>query len=108
QGGARPIHLLVCGGGRVASYKRLASALGLADTVHFLGFHPDIRECYASSDFFVLPTYYDPCSLVVLEALAWGRPAFLTRSNGAGELITDGRQGYVLSSPDAKGEMIAA
>jgi UDP-glucose:(heptosyl)LPS alpha-1,3-glucosyltransferase len=106
--GARAIHLLVSGGGRVASYRRLARSLGLADTVHFLGFHPDIRECYASSDFFVLPTYYDPCSLVVLEALACGLPVITTLSNGAGELITDGRQGYVLSSPDAQGELLAA
>jgi UDP-glucose:(heptosyl)LPS alpha-1,3-glucosyltransferase len=108
RGGARPIHLLVCGGGRVASYRRLAGSLGLADTVHFLGFHPDIRECYASSDFFVLPTYYDPCSLVVLEALACGLPVITTVNNGASELITDGRQGYVLSAPDAQGELMAA
>jgi UDP-glucose:(heptosyl)LPS alpha-1,3-glucosyltransferase len=108
RAGSRPIHLLVCGGGHVGPYRRLARALRIADTVHFLGFHPDIRECYASSDFFVLPTYYDPCSLVVLEALASGLPVITTVQNGAGELITDGRQGYVLTAPDAHGELIAA
>ena len=41
-------------------YRRLASRLGLNDTVHFLGFYPDVEECYWSSDFFVQPTYYDP------------------------------------------------
>lgn len=60
---ARPIHLLVCGGGHAASYRRLAETLGISESVHFLGFHSDIRECYAASDFFVLPTYYDPCRL---------------------------------------------
>ncbi len=104
----RPIHLLVCGGGQVARYRRLARALGVGEAVHFLGFYPDIRECYAASDFFVLPTYYDPCSLVVLEALACGLPVITTVQNGASELIADGRQGYVLSSPDARGELIAA
>ena len=74
-------------------YRRLARSLGIAQTVHFLGFHSDIRECYAASDFFVLPTYYDPCSLVVLEALACGLPVITTLQNGAGELITDGRAG---------------
>lgn len=108
RSGAQPIHLLVCGGGRVASFGRLVRSLGIGDTVHFLGFHPDIRECYASSDVFVLPSYYDPCSLVVLEALACGLPVITTVSNGASELITDGRQGYVLSSPDAQGELLAA
>jgi UDP-glucose:(heptosyl)LPS alpha-1,3-glucosyltransferase len=106
--GARPIHALVCGGGRTGPYRRMAEKLGVADFVHFLGFHDDVRECYWSSDFFVLPTYYDPCSLVVLEALACGLPVITTTCNGAGELMTDGRQGFVLTSPDAQGELVAA
>ena len=76
--------------------------------MHFLGFYPDVRECYWSSDFFVQPTYYDPCSLVVLEALACGLPVITTKQNGAGELMTEGREGYVLTSPDAEGELGAA
>ena len=59
---------------------------GSSETVHFLGYHDDIRECFASSDFFVMPTYYDPCSLVVLEALACGLPVITTVQNGASEL----------------------
>jgi UDP-glucose:(heptosyl)LPS alpha-1,3-glucosyltransferase len=105
---ARPIHIIVCGGGTVGVYRRMAKTLGIGETVHLLGFHSDIRECYASSDFFVLPTYYDPCSLVVMEALACGLPVITTAQNGASELITDGRQGYVLTNPDAQGELIAA
>ncbi len=103
-----PIHLLVCGGGNSAPYLRLARSLGIQDSVHFLGFYPDVRECYWSSDFFVQPTYYDPCSLVVLEALACGLPVITTEQNGAGELMTNDREGYVLTSPDAEGELIAA
>lgn len=106
--GRRPIRLLVCGGGSLARYRRLVRSLGLEETVHFLGFHPDIRECYAASDFFVLPSYYDPCSLVVLEALAAGLPVITTAQNGAGELMVDGREGYVLTRPDARGELLAA
>jgi UDP-glucose:(heptosyl)LPS alpha-1,3-glucosyltransferase len=104
----RPINLLVGGGGDVARYRQLARAQGVEATVHFLGFHPDIRECYAASDFFVLPSYYDPCSLVVLEALAAGLPVITTQQNGAGELLVDGKEGFVLTSPDATGELIAA
>lgn len=104
----RAIHLLVCGGGDPAPYARLAARLGLRDLVHFLGFYPDIRDAYWSSDFFVQPTYYDPCSLVVLEALACGLPSITTRQNGAGELMTDGEHGFILSSPTAGAELIAA
>src|SRR5262249_48643330 len=51
----RPIHLLVCGRGRSGPFRRLASRLGLAGTVHLAGFLPDVREGYWASDFFVLP-----------------------------------------------------
>jgi UDP-glucose:(heptosyl)LPS alpha-1,3-glucosyltransferase len=56
----------------------------------------------------VQPTYYDPCSLVVLEALACGLPVITTAQNGASELMTDGAEGYVLTAPDAREELITA
>ena len=97
----RPIHLVACGGGDVAPYRALADRLGLTKTVHLAGFQPDIRPPFWASDFFVLPTYYDPCSLVVFEALACGLPVITTACNGAGELITEGREGFVVPHPDA-------
>jgi UDP-glucose:(heptosyl)LPS alpha-1,3-glucosyltransferase len=105
---ARPIHLVVCGGGPPGPFRRLASRLGLNDTIHFLGFYPNVEACYWSTDFFVQPTYYDPCSLVVLEALACGLPVITTAQNGASELLNDGGEGYVLTAPDAREELIAA
>ena len=105
---ARPIHLLVCGGGKLGPFRRLAASLGLSDSVHMLGYYPEIRDCFWSSDFFVLPTYYDPCSLVVFEALACGLPVITTACNGAAELMTDGQEGFVITAPDARGELILA
>ncbi len=54
---------------------------------------------YADADFFVLPTRHDPCSLVVLEALAMGLPVISTRFNGATEIMTDGVHGFILNDP---------
>jgi UDP-glucose:(heptosyl)LPS alpha-1,3-glucosyltransferase len=105
---ARPIHLVVCGGGGAGYARRLIDGLGLGATVHLVGFHPDIRAAYWSSDFFVLPTYYDPCSLVVFEALACGLPVITTACNGASELMTDGQEGYILTAPGAVGELTQA
>jgi UDP-glucose:(heptosyl)LPS alpha-1,3-glucosyltransferase len=105
---ARPIHLLVCGGGKIPPFRRFAHQLGLDKTIHWIGYAPDIRACFWSSDFFVLPSYYDPCSLVVFEALACGLPVITTTCNGAGEVIENGQQGFVVSAPDALDEMIGA
>ena len=107
---ARPIHLVVCGGGGndARSARRMVDALGLGATVHLIGFYPDIRAAFWASDFFAQPTYYDPCSLVVLEAMACGLPVITTACNGASELMTDGAEGIILTAPDAQRELIQA
>ncbi len=105
---ARPVHLLVCGGGKVEPMRRLVDRLGLGATVHLVGFAPEVRDYFHAADFFVLPSYYDPCSLVVFEALACGLPVITTRRNGAGEIITEGREGFVIPEPDDHPAMIAA
>lgn len=104
----RPIHLVVCGGGAIAPFRRLSRRLGLDGVVRLVGYIDDVRAAYWSCDFFVSPTYYDPCSLVVFEALACGLPVITTACNGAGELMTDGREGFVVTEPGAIGELTAA
>jgi UDP-glucose:(heptosyl)LPS alpha-1,3-glucosyltransferase len=91
--------LVVVGGNDSGSYKSLAASLGVADRVRFAGPTQDPRPFYRDADFFVLPTRHDPCSLVVLEALAMGLPVISTRFNGACEIMTDGTHGYVLDDP---------
>src|SRR5205807_996650 len=106
--GSRRVKLVVCGGGSAGPFRRMAARLGLGDDVRFLGFYPDVRECYWSSDFFVSPTYYDPCSLVVFEALTCGLPVITTACNGAGELMTEGREGFMVPAPDDRGTLAKA
>jgi UDP-glucose:(heptosyl)LPS alpha-1,3-glucosyltransferase len=102
--GAR-LDLVVAGAPATGGFRRLASGLGVADRVRFVGYHPDMREVYFASDFLVHPTFYDPCSNVVLEALACGLPVLTSRHNGASELLrftsADGAcaEGYVIPDP---------
>jgi UDP-glucose:(heptosyl)LPS alpha-1,3-glucosyltransferase len=91
--------LLVAGHSDVASFQRLARRLGVLARVCFVGYCGDMRNCYFAADFFVHPTFYDPCSHVVLEALACGLPVITTRHNGAAELLQPPREGYVLEDP---------
>jgi UDP-glucose:(heptosyl)LPS alpha-1,3-glucosyltransferase len=47
----------------------------------------------------VHPTFYDPCSLVALEAMACGVPLITTRYNGASEFLSSGFEGLVIDDP---------
>src|SRR5207248_5431210 len=42
---------------------------------------------------------YDPCSLVVLEALACGLPVITSWANGASELLHPLQEGHVVDDP---------
>lgn len=93
-----PFTLAVVGHRDFAEYQRLAQQYGVASRVRFLGFRADPKDAYFAADFLVHPTFYDPCSLVVLEALACGLPVITTKYNGAAELMNDDC-GIVVDSP---------
>ena len=93
-------HLWVVGKGRVARYQALAQRLGVAGRVRFWGpVHQTAAFCQAA-DVLALPTLYDPCSNVVLEALGCGCPVITTAANGAAEFIAPGENGEVIPQPD--------
>jgi UDP-glucose:(heptosyl)LPS alpha-1,3-glucosyltransferase len=94
----RHARLVVCGSARQGRYRRIARWLNVADRVLFLGAVPDVGECFAGCDAFAFPSFYDPCSLVVLEAMAAGLPVITTKKNGAGELLDEGKDGFVIDS----------
>lgn len=91
--------LLVVGSEKNGRYRRMARRLGIADQVLFAGHCPEMRRAYFAADFLVHPTFYDPCSLVVLEALACGLPVITTKYNGASEVLTPLQEGYVVTDP---------
>lgn len=93
-----PFVLLIAGSPRTRRYRWLARRLGVHERVRFLGHCADMRRAYFAADFLVHPTFYDPCSLVVLEALACGLPVITTRYNGASELLA-GPEGFVIDDP---------
>jgi UDP-glucose:(heptosyl)LPS alpha-1,3-glucosyltransferase len=95
----RPFRLAVVGNPKFGRYQRLAGRLGIADRVVFLGHRDDPKDAYFASDFLVHPTFYDPCSLVALEALACGLPVITTRYNGASELLSPPTDGVVIDNP---------
>jgi UDP-glucose:(heptosyl)LPS alpha-1,3-glucosyltransferase len=96
----RPAYVIVSGRGSAAKYRRLAGRLGVKDKILFLGNSGSVRYLLAVCDIAVLPTYYDPSSRFVLEALSAGAPVITTKYNGACDLFVADRHGKVFDSPD--------
>jgi UDP-glucose:(heptosyl)LPS alpha-1,3-glucosyltransferase len=93
------VHLLITGRGRIGRYRRIARELGVLDLTTFLGPVKDMEQFYGASDIYVHPTFYDSCSLTVLEALASGVPVITTRFNGAADVMISDEGGKVLDDP---------
>jgi UDP-glucose:(heptosyl)LPS alpha-1,3-glucosyltransferase len=92
--------LWVVGKGRLAPYLRLTERLGVADRVKFWGPASETAPFYQAATVLALPTLYDPCSNVVLEALACGLPVVTTAANGAAEFLNPGENGAIIPQPD--------
>lgn len=91
--------LLVCGAGNWQPYARHADDLLRSGAVVYLGPRRDIPRLLAAADLLIHPTWYDPCSRVVLEALCCGLPVVTTSLNGAAEAIRPDVTGVVVASP---------
>jgi UDP-glucose:(heptosyl)LPS alpha-1,3-glucosyltransferase len=94
------LRLLVVGRDRPSYYRRLATALGVANAVAFVGAVSLSEPYFQASDLLLFPSFYDPFANVTLEALAAGLPVLTTRQNGGHEVIADGESGWTLEYPD--------
>jgi L-malate glycosyltransferase len=87
------------------------AALGLADCVHFLGHRDDRWSLYEAADVIVLPSIsHEDMPIVILDAMAAGRPVVASRLAGIPEQVVDGITGRLVSPGDsaALAEALAA
>jgi len=99
NGEKRSFKLLVLGRGSMTRYLKASSQLGFDGEIISLRGTPHPERYYGAADFLVHPTFYDACSLAVFEALASGLPVITTKANGAGGIITEGKEGFVVDDP---------
>lgn len=79
-----------------AELVRLATSLGIADRVCFIGFAADPWRHIASADAFLLPSRWEGMPNAVLEALACGVPVIATpESGGIAEIAAGAPPGAV-------------
>jgi UDP-glucose:(heptosyl)LPS alpha-1,3-glucosyltransferase len=97
--GITNVRSLVIGNGESHRWHHLAARLGIDRHLTLTGPSDRVQAIRCAGDILVHPTYYDPCSRVVLEGMVAGLPCITTRWDGASEMIEDGVNGFVLDDP---------
>lgn len=89
-------------------FRRLAERAGVATRTRFVGMRPDPERWLAAGDCFVFPSWFDAFGSAVLEALACGLPAVVSRRAGAAELVAPGKNGALVDGPEDEGALVEA
>jgi glycosyltransferase involved in cell wall biosynthesis len=76
---------------------RLVAAMGLADRVLLPGFRRDVPEILAASDIFCLPSIKEGLPVSLIEAMAMGNAVIATDVQGCVDVVTDGKDGMLVS-----------
>lgn len=106
----RTAELVIIGtGNREGHIRRAASLAGVSEHVHMRGSvsAEDLAAAYAECDLFVLPAVVDArgdtegLGVVLLEAMAAGRPVIASRAGGIVDIVTDGVTGWLVDPGDA-------
>lgn len=103
-------HFIVCGGelpgyeAHAAGLRSLAASLGLNGQMHFTGWTyrlDDIPDVMSAIDVLVHTSVRpEPFGLVLVEAMATGKPVIASRQGGVPEVVDDGATGILAGAGD--------
>lgn len=103
----RDIKIISIGGekheGGLELLRREAAALGLNDTIRFLGRMTSAERHIRAADVVVNPSDHEGLPLSILEAQAMGRPVVATRVGGVPSIVKDGLTGRLVEPKDPVG-----
>lgn len=71
-----------------------------ADRYKTLGFVDDLSDFYKEISVYLQPTVTEGFGITGLEAMAYGRPVITTEETGIADLITDGKEGFIIPRPE--------
>ena len=77
----------------------------LESNIMFEPWTEDLASYYKTADLFLLTSLYEGYGRTVVEAMASGAPILMTDVGVAGDLVKDGRNGFVVSQYDKRGLM---
>jgi glycosyltransferase involved in cell wall biosynthesis len=88
---------IIAGDGEsMSALREKTAALNISGHVRFLGWQKNISPVLDALDIFVLPSLWEPFGLVLVEAMAHGKPVVATAVNAIPEIVENGRTGILV------------
>ena len=101
------LHLVMAGLGSLErNIRSFAVENGLERYIHVLGFQQDIAEVMKAIDCLVLPSWWEGFGIVLIEAMAAGKPVITTHVSSMPEIVQHRKTGLVV--PVRNAEALAA
>ncbi|WP_028913571.1 glycosyltransferase family 4 protein [Pseudorhodobacter ferrugineus] len=100
------LHLTLVGDGPMRpEIEALIAANGLSGNVTLAGWQDEagVGRALAASQALILPSFAEGLPMVVMEAMAAGRPVIATAIAGVPELVVQGETGWIVPAGDASG-----
>jgi glycosyltransferase involved in cell wall biosynthesis len=81
-----------------------AESIGLKDRITFKGYQnqSEVAKALSRTDLLVLPSFAEGVPVVLMEAMASGKPVVATQVGGVSELVEAGRTGHLVPPGDAQ------
>ena len=94
--------VIVGDGPQMEAVQTRATELGLVDRIRFAGALPETETLgeIARADVLVLPSLMEGLPVVLMEAMAMGRPVLASRVAGIPELVVETRSGFLFTPSD--------
>ena len=97
------VHLLICGEGELKNdVEKFILKNKLQNKVHLLGFRKDIPDIMRTIDVLLTPSLWEGFGIVLIEAMASGKPCVATKTSSIPEIVADGESGFLVPPRDSQ------
>lgn len=97
----RAVLLFAGSGENETALRELAGLLRISERVRFLGYRTDVPALLPGVDLLLMTSWFEGMPLALLEAMIAGVPIVTTPWRGAGDMLADGKFGFLASGFDA-------
>ena len=98
------VHYFLAGNGPLKDeLQSLATELGIAENVHFLGYRRDIPSLLKNADVYAFPSLREGLGMASIEAMATGLPIVTSNRHGINDYSEQGKTGFKYDPHDASG-----